>query len=189
MDKDGDIILLNNGCYRGRKAVFLDRDGLINRQALPHQYITKWEEFEFLPNVPEAIRELNNAGYLVLIVTNQRGIARGIVTMEEVEELHHQMCKTLEANGAGIDGIYVCPHNDGECHCRKPEIGLFLQAEQEFEIDKESSWMVGDSESDAQAGKNYGVRTIRTTCLKEAVEKIIMDDIEFKANSENVTVI
>ncbi len=157
----------------GKKAVFLDRDGLINRQAPPHQYITKWEEFEFLPGVSQAIHKLNQAGYLVLIVTNQRGVARGMMTMEEVQEMHRQMCDTLESYDAHIDGIYICPHDEGECLCRKPEIGLFLQAEQDFKIDKNQSWMVGDSESDVLAGQSYGVRTIQTTYLEEAVEEIL----------------
>ncbi|MCC8050309.1 MAG: HAD family hydrolase [Clostridiales bacterium] len=173
MDREGHTALRNSENRYGNKAVFLDRDGLINRQAPPHQYITKWEEFEFLPGVPEAIHKLNKAGYLVLIVTNQRGIARGMMTVEAVEKIHRQMCKNLNKIGAHIDGIYVCPHNAGECHCRKPDIGLFLRAERDFRIDKETSWMVGDSESDVQAGQNYGVRTIRTTCLEEAAEKIL----------------
>lgn len=180
MDKN-TALRNSKGCY-GKKTVFLDRDGLINRQAPPHQYITKWEEFEFLPGVPEAIHKLNKAGYLVLIVTNQRGIARGMMTVEAVEMIHRQMCKTLHKNGAHIDGIYFCPHNEGECHCRKPDIGLFLQAERDFQIDKKKSWMVGDSESDVQAGQNYGVKTIRTTCLEEAAEKILGKSNSLKEN-------
>lgn len=160
------------------KAVFLDRDGLINVQAPPHQYITRWEEFRFLPGVPEAIRRLNEAGYLVLIVSNQRGVARGMMTMEAVEDIHRHMCAALAKAGAHIDGIYVCPHNEGECHCRKPEIGLFLQAERDFPIDKSQSWMVGDSDTDTEAGRRYGVRTIKTTSLPEAVKEILESDKE-----------
>ena len=159
-----------------RKAVFLDRDGLINVQAAPHHYITRWEDFRFLPGVPEAIRRLNEAGYLVLLVSNQRGVARGMMTIEAVEDIHRHMCQALGQAGAHIDGIYVCPHNEGECHCRKPEIGLFLQAERDFPIDRASSWMVGDSDTDAEAGRRYGVRTIQTTSLPDAVREILESD-------------
>lgn len=156
-----------------RKAVFLDRDGLINVQAAPHHYITRWEDFRFLPGVPAAIRQLNEAGYQVLVVTSQRGVARGMMTMEAVEDIHRHMCAALAEVGARIDGIYVCPHNEGECHCRKPEIGLFLQAEKDFPIDRAASWMVGDSDTDTEAGQRYGVRTIQTTSLPDAVEQIL----------------
>ena len=159
-----------------RKTVFLDRDGLINVKAAPHRYITLWEDFRFLPGVPEAIRALNEAGYLVLVVTSQRGVARGMMTMEAVEDIHRNMCQALVEAGAHIDGIYVCPHNEGECHCRKPEIGLFLQAERDFPIDKAKSWMIGDSDTDTEAGRRYGVRTIQTAKLPDAVREILESD-------------
>lgn len=162
------------------KAVFLDRDGVINRCAAPHEYIACWDRFEFLPGVKTAIRLLNEAGYLVLIVSNQRGVARGMMSMGDVEDIHRQMCKALEEAGARIDGIYVCPHDVGQCSCRKPEIGLFLQAERDFPIDKAASWMVGDSDADAEAGSRYGVRTIQTESLPGAVEQILSTDREEK---------
>ena len=156
-----------------RKAVFLDRDGIINRQAPEHDYIKSWQEFSFLSGVPEAVRKLNEAGYLVLIVTNQRGVARGMMTMDAVSDIHEKMCRELAKTEAYVDGIYVCPHENGTCTCRKPEIGLFLQAEQEFEIDKSQSWMVGDGDSDVEAGQRYGVRTIHTKSLSDAVKYIL----------------
>lgn len=155
------------------KTVFLDRDGIINRRAAPHQYITRWEDFRFLAGVPEAIRALNEAGYQVFVVTSQRGVARGMMTMDTVEEIHRRMCRALEKAGAHIDDIYVCPHEAGQCTCRKPEIGLFLCAEQEHSVDKAASWMVGDEAADAEAGQRYGVRTIRTESLPEAVGQIL----------------
>ncbi len=158
---------------KGRKAVFLDRDGLINRQAAPHHYVCRREDFNFLPGVPGAIRRLNEAGYLVLVVTNQRGVARGMLTMEELEDVHHFMCEELGRQGAHIDGIYVCPHNEGECSCRKPDTGLFLKAEGEFPIDKGRSWMVGDSATDVEAGERYGVHTLLTDSLPQAVSVIL----------------
>lgn len=142
------------------KVVFLDRDGVINRKAPMHQYITCWEDFVFLPGVKGAMKKLCDAGYRVAVVTNQRGVARGMMSLEQVEELHRKMCMALEVEGANVDGIYICPHGEGECHCRKPDIGLFLQAERDFTVDKDHSWMIGDSETDMIAGECYGVRTI-----------------------------
>ena len=142
------------------KVVFLDRDGVINEKAAPHEYIATWDKFRFLPRVPQAIRLLGEAGYKAVIVSNQRGVARGIMTMEQVDELHVKMCEALARQGAHIDAIYVCPHGEGECHCRKPEIGMFLQAEKQFSVDKAHSWMIGDSASDILAGERYGIRTI-----------------------------
>lgn len=156
-----------------RKTVFLDRDGVINVPAAEHDYIKSWAEFAFLPGVPAAIRALNEAGYLVLVVTNQRGVARGLMSLAAVDEIHRRMCQALEEIGARIDGIYVCPHEAGRCSCRKPDIGLFLQAERDFAIDKADSWMVGDSGSDAAAGARYGVRAIQTTDLPAAVRTIL----------------
>jgi len=144
------------------RVVFLDRDGVICRRAAPHDYIRTWAEFEFLPGAPEAIRRLNEGGYTTLVVTNQRGIARGLLPSAAVDRLHQRMCRALEGQGARIDGIFVCPHEKGTCRCRKPEIGLFLQAERHFQVDKARSWMVGDSGSDILAGRRYGVRTILT---------------------------
>lgn len=159
-----------------RKAVFLDRDGVINRQAPIHDYIKTWEAFEFLPGVSDAIRRLNKAGYLILIVTNQRGIARGMMTMETVNEINRRMCQELEREGAHIDGIYICPHEIGQCTCRKPDIGLFLKAEHDFGVDKGRSYLVGDSETDVEAGRRYGIRTILTSNLRDAVRIISEED-------------
>lgn len=155
------------------KTVFLDRDGLINQQAPEHDYIKSWGEFHFLPGVAGAIRRLNDAGYLVLVVTNQRGVARGMMSMSDVDEIHETMCRTLDEAGAHIEKVYVCPHESGTCNCRKPDIGLFLQAEQDFEIDKQHSWMVGDSDSDVEAGQRYGIKTIKTQSLISAAEMIL----------------
>lgn len=143
-----------------KKAIFLDRDGVINRCAPPHQYICRWDDFMFLPGAKQAVRALNQAGYLVIVVSNQRGIARGLLTMEALNNIHASMCAEFERSGAHIDAIYICPHEVGECGCRKPWIGLFLQAERDFDIDKAGSWMVGDSQSDIMAGQIYGVKSI-----------------------------
>ncbi len=160
----------------GFKTVFLDRDGVINRSAKPHQYICSFEEFVFMPEAEESLARLKKNGYQLLLVTNQRGIARGMVSREQIDRLHEDMQEHLRQRHAALDGIYICPHNEGECECRKPQIGLFLQAEKNFKIDKSKAWMVGDSDSDVEAGRRYGIRTIKTTSIKEAVDKILKED-------------
>lgn len=142
------------------KVIFLDRDGVINKCAKEHEYITVWENFEFLENVPEAIKLLNRAGYKIVVVSNQRGVARGVMTKNEVDELHKRVNEYLDSKDANIDYFLYCPHEVGECSCRKPEIGLFLAAERLFDIDKLNSYMIGDSESDIIAGHNFGVKTV-----------------------------
>lgn len=119
---------------------------------------------------------MNDAGYLILVVTNQRGVARGMMSKAQVEDVHGFMQKELKKHDAHVDGIYVCPHDVGECHCRKPDIGLYLQAERDFPIDKSSSWMVGDSLTDVEAGERYGVRSLLTDDLGSAVETILAED-------------
>jgi histidinol-phosphate phosphatase family protein len=143
-----------------RKTIFLDRDGVINEKSAEHDYTKTWEEFRFLPRVPDAIAMFNEAGFRVVIITNQRGVARGILTIDQVEAIHGNMRAALARSGASVDGIYVCPHEVGTCTCRKPEIGLFRRAEADEPVDKARSYMIGDSESDIAAGKRYGIRTI-----------------------------
>ena len=156
-----------------RKAVFLDRDGLINIKAPEHDYIKNWCEFCFLPGVAQAIKLLNDSGYLVVIVTNQRGVARGAMTLEDVESIHAKMCSYLRSCGAKIDAIYVCPHEAGTCNCRKPQTGMLVKAENDFGIDKEKSWMIGDSDSDIECAKRFGIAAVKSTDLAGAVKRIL----------------
>jgi D-glycero-D-manno-heptose 1,7-bisphosphate phosphatase len=142
------------------KVIFLDRDGVINKCAKEHEYITRWEDFQFLENVPEAIKLLNDAGYKIVVISNQRGIARGVMTKDEVDELHKRANEYLNKKDANIDFFLYCPHDIGECNCRKPEIGLFLAAERLLDVDKLHSYMIGDSESDIASGHNFGVKTV-----------------------------
>lgn len=111
------------------KVVFVDRDGVINKKAAEHDYIKNWQEFRFLPDVAKAIKLLNQSGFIVIIVSNQRGIARGIMTENDLKDIHQKMCCKLKQESAIITDIFVCPHNNNECKCRKPQTGLFLQAE------------------------------------------------------------
>jgi D-glycero-D-manno-heptose 1,7-bisphosphate phosphatase len=145
-----------------KRAVFLDRDGVINRKPPEGQYVTRWEEMQFLPGVAEAIALLTQAGFCVLTVTNQRSVAKGLLTANELESIHRRMCQELASAGAVITEVYHCPHEKKPpCACRKPAPGMLLQAAREHEIDLETSWMIGDSDIDVGAGRNAGCRTVR----------------------------
>jgi len=144
-----------------RRAVFLDRDGVINRKAPEGDYVKCWNEFEFLPGAKEAIGKLNQEGLLVVIVSNQRGIGRGVMSEDDLKEIHSRMEDELKEERAEIDGIYYCPHDiNDQCHCRKPEPSLLLSAAKEHDIDLEHSWIIGDREADIEAGKRVGCRGI-----------------------------
>lgn len=141
--------------------VFLDRDGVLNKKMPEGHYVRSWSEFYLLPGVPEAIARLNRAGLRVIVVSNQRGIARKIFTTADVEDIHQRLQELLRRHGAHIDAYYVCPHEKGECNCRKPLPGLFEQAVRDFpEIAASESVMIGDSCSDMEFGSRLGMRTI-----------------------------
>jgi D-glycero-D-manno-heptose 1,7-bisphosphate phosphatase len=143
------------------RTVFLDRDGVLNRKMPEGQYVTGWQHFHLLPGVPEAIARLNQAGLRVLVVTNQRGIALGLYTADDVDHIHSQLRAELAKSEAKIDGFYFCPHDKRECNCRKPLPGLFEQAQADFpDITPENSLMIGDSLSDIEFGRNLNMKTI-----------------------------
>jgi len=147
-----------------KKAAFLDRDGVINRKAPEGQYVTRWEEMEFLPGAREAIRLLNDAGYFVVVVSNQRCVAKGLITTTELDSVHARMRHEFEAACARIDAIYYCPHDlQPPCSCRKPQPGMLLDAARAHQIDLRGSWMIGDSDNDVEAGRSAGCRTVRLT--------------------------
>ena len=169
----------------GQKVIFLDRDGIINKKANEHDYIKSWDQFVFIEGIAEAIKTFNENGFKVVVVTNQRGIALGMMNAEDVELIHNKMITDLEKKKAMIYRVIYCPHENAQCQCRKPEIGMFLKAEEEFLIDRENSFMIGDSDSDMQAGRKYGVKSIfvgngqsesadfRCKNLREVVDLII----------------
>lgn len=150
-----------------QKAIFLDRDGTINKMV---GFVTKPEQFELIEDAAEAIKAINKSGYLAIVVTNQPVIARGDCTFEELQTIHDKMETELGKVGAFVDAIYVCPHHtdkgfEGErpeykcnCDCRKPKPGLLLQAAKDFNIDLSESYMIGDSHRDVEAGENAGVK-------------------------------
>jgi len=144
--------------------VFLDRDGVLNRPPPHGHFITHWEEFALLPGVADAIAELNRSGRKVIVVTNQRGVALGLYSQDELDRMHDRLRELLALRSARLDGIYVCPHDDGQCDCRKPLTGLFEQAFQDFPgVRPENSIMVGDSLRDIEAGIRLGMRTVFIT--------------------------
>ena len=144
------------------RAAFLDRDGVINRRPPEGQYVTRWEEMQILPGVPEAIALLTQAGFCVLTVSNQRCVAKGLLTAAELESIHKRMCQDLASQGAEITEVYYCPHGlDPPCGCRKPAPGMLLTAARAHQIDLSESWMIGDSDIDIEAGRKAGCRTVR----------------------------
>ena len=142
------------------QTVFLDRDGVINRR-LPGDYVKRWEEFEFLPGALEGLRALSEAGFRLIIVTNQRGVSIGRLRESELGALHERLRAELKSAGVRLDAIYACPHDYDSCRCRKPEVGLFLQAKRDFpEIEFPDSFVIGDSASDIEAGVRLGCKTV-----------------------------
>jgi len=141
--------------------VFLDRDGVINRKPPEGEYIHGWPSFRILSGVESAIASLNRSGHLVLVVTNQRGIALGRYSKFDVEMLHNHLQKHLAGHGAHIDAFYYCPHDNDQCSCRKPKTGMFEQAFQEFpDASRSNSILIGDSLSDMEAARTLGLPCI-----------------------------
>lgn len=159
-----------------QKAIFLDRDGTINKYV---GFLRNIDDFELIDGAAEAIRKINESGYLAIVVTNQPVIARGEVSFEELEEIHNKMETLLGKEGAYLDAIYYCPHHphkgyEGErpelkidCDCRKPKPGMLLKAAADFNIDLSRSWMVGDGENDIKAGINAGCKTVLLSSSNE----------------------
>lgn len=171
-----------------QKAIFLDRDGTINKYV---GFLRSTEELELCEDAAEAIKLINTSGYLAVVITNQPVIARGEVTWEGLEEIHNKMETELGKQGAYLDGIYFCPHHphkgyEGEipelkfdCDCRKPKPGLLLKAAEDLNIDLEKSWMIGDSDSDVQAGEAAGCKAVKIEegGLLEAVKAILTSGV------------
>lgn len=140
------------------RAVFLDRDGVINEEV---NYLCRPDEFRLLPRTASAIRDLRRAGFRVVVVTNQSGLARGYFSPDDLAAVHERMRSELARARTRLDGIYVCPHHpDDSCQCRKPEIRLFQQAAQDLKLRLDQSYYVGDKLTDLIPGKTLGGRTI-----------------------------
>ncbi len=150
---------------RLNRAVFLDRDGTINEEK---DYLHRIEDFAFIPGAPEAIRLLKEAGFLVIVITNQSGVARGYFDLAAVDRLHRHIDAELARFGTAVDAYYVCPHHPEhgsaelakECDCRKPLPGMLLRAAADFSIDLAASFMIGDKLADLEAGVRAGCRSL-----------------------------
>lgn len=162
-------IVESKNLSKKQRAIFLDRDGTINKYV---GFLRNIEEFELIPGVAEALKMINKSRYLAIIVTNQPVIARGEVTPERLEQIHDKMEMLLGLEGAYIDAVYYCPHHPHkgyageippfkrECECRKPKPGMLLKAAKDFNIDLSESWIIGDGENDIKAGIAAGCRTV-----------------------------
>lgn len=157
-----------------RKAVFLDRDGVINKERT--DYVKTVEELVIL-DIANTIKKLKNDGFLVVVISNQSAINRGLTTHKNVEQIHSAIQEYLKKNGTQIDAFYYCPHRpDENCNCRKPKPGLFHKATNDLQIDLGSSWMIGDRDSDIEAAKAIGCKSIKISSdsgLSDAVQSIL----------------
>ena len=169
-----------------QKAIFLDRDGTINKK---NGFITSPQQFELEEGAAQAIKKINKSGYLAIVVTNQPVIARGDCTFEQLQEIHNKMETLLGKEGAFIDALYFCPHHTDkgfpgerpeykcDCQCRKPKPGLLLQASQDLNIDLSESYMIGDGKNDILAGQAAGCKESllvdKNNSLLGCVSKII----------------
>ena len=142
------------------KAIFLDRDGVINEER--KDYVKTIDELKIFENISECINKLKNNNFLVIVITNQSAINRGLTTIEKINEIHNQIQNHLKKFNTKIDAFYFCPHRpDENCLCRKPNPQLIIKASNDFQIDLKSSWMIGDNDSDVFAGENAGCKGIK----------------------------
>jgi len=159
--------------------VFFDRDGIINESPGPG-YVERVEDFYLMPEFMDALRVVSDKGYAAIVITNQRGVGRGIMTQETLDSIHNHLVENLAARGLKLHDIYVCVINDQAHPNRKPNPGMILDAARDHDIDLSRSWMVGDNESDVTAGKRAGCRTIRVNASCDETEA----DILLKSMSE-----
>ncbi len=140
--------------------MFFDRDGIVNRHPGPG-FVERWGDFHLLPEFVEVLKIVRNLGFQAVIVSNQRGVALGKMTIETVEEIHRRLRAILKRDhGLELLDIFYCPHDRGVCECRKPKPGMLLEAARKHSIDLARSWMIGDAVRDVEAGKSAGCRTI-----------------------------
>jgi D-glycero-D-manno-heptose 1,7-bisphosphate phosphatase len=173
-----------------RPAAFLDRDGVLN---VDHGYAHKPEQLEWIEGAQEAVRLLNVAGYYVLVITNQSGVARGYYDEAAVESFHSHMQDSLKGHGAHIDAFYYCPHHpEGiikslavPCRCRKPGTGMLEQAAREWPIDVDASFLVGDRDDDMAAAAAFNIRGIKFNSLKDSLPDLVRRELAHRSSSQN----
>lgn len=174
------------------KAIFLDRDGTIN---VDKEYLNIIEDFEYLPGVIKGLKLLQDAGYKLIIITNQSGIARGYYTEDDFLKLNEWMVKDLKANGISISKVYYCPHHPEskieryrvDCDCRKPKLGMYKKAIREFDIDLSQSWTIGDKLRDSlicetTICRGFLISDLEKTEIIEAVKQEVYKNIEYASD-------
>lgn len=158
-----------------KKAIFFDRDGVINKER--KNYVKNTSELEIFPNIVEPIKKLRGSGFSIIVITNQSAINRGLTTHQKVSEIHSTIQEFLKKNGTYIDRFYYCPHKpDENCQCRKPKPGLFLRAADELQLNLKLSWMIGDSDTDIQAALAAGCKSLKISSnykLQDAIQEIL----------------
>ena len=167
----------------GMPTAFLDRDGVLN---VDHGYVHRVEELNWIDGAPEAVRLLNQAGFRVVVITNQSGVARGHYDEDAVKRFHAHMQGFLGERGARIDAFYVCPHHpDGavaayaiECECRKPKTGLLEQAARDCAVDVTRSFVIGDRDGDIEAAAAFGITGVKFDWTKQSIVQIVQHLIE-----------
>lgn len=145
-----------------RRCFFFDRDGIVNESPGPGRYVERWEDFHVQPGFVDVLRRVTVLGFSSVVITNQRCVALGLISRAALEEIHRKFRVLLqEKHGLHVTDILYCPHDQGECSCRKPLPGMILEAAKRHGLDLDTSWMVGDSETDVEAGRAAGCRTVR----------------------------
>lgn len=143
------------------QCVFFDRDGIVNKHP-NNRWISSWEDFRFMPGFMESLRVVQQKGYSAVIITNQQGIAKGVHSAQDIEEIHVRLVEQLAQWGLNILDVYFCPHlAAADCGCRKPSPGMLLEAAEKYDLDLPGSWVIGDQERDVQAGHAAGCRCVR----------------------------
>ena len=143
-----------------RRCLFLDRDGVINVKPPDGQYVCDWDNFVFIPEIIDWIKLFKTLQFLVVVVTNQRGVARGLLSQSQLTTIHERMRAALADQGAALDDVFYCPHEKDACDCRKPRPGMILAAREKWNIDLADSLFIGDSKSDQDLARNCGIRYV-----------------------------
>ena len=161
---------------KSKKIIFLDRDGVINKDPggwTEHSYVTHWEYFKFLPNSVKALKMLNDAGYDIVLISNQGGISKGYYSEDKLREINKKMIAEIGKKGAKIKKTYYCIHqNSDNCDCKKPKTALFRQAEKELNIKAKGSFFVGDGKMDVEAAEKLGLRSILVLSGKSLIADV-----------------
>jgi D-glycero-D-manno-heptose 1,7-bisphosphate phosphatase len=161
-----------------RRCVFFDRDGIVNKSP-GDGYVERWSDFHLLSTFVKSLRVVRDMGFDAVVVTNQRGVAIGVMTLETVEDMHRRLRDRLREDGFELLDVMLCPHDRDQCECRKPKPGMLLEAARRHGIDLSASWMVGDHETDVEAGRRAGCRTIRVAPAgTETMANHRVDDME-----------